>query len=96
MPEWLELVLQLWEASKDLPQACMPDFVKRLHKVYEVVKQIALVLKLLLFDDSNIEDLFYCASSWSKTCLFFCQQFLSLRPESVEDNSQHDLAGMAD
>ena len=74
----------------------MPDFVKRLHKVYEVVKQIALVLKLLLFDDSNIEDLFYCVPAWPKTCLFFCQLFLSLGPESVEDNSEHDLAGMAD
>ena len=45
--------------------------------------------------DSTIEDLFYRAPAWSKTCLLFCQQFLSLGLESVEDNSEHDLAGMA-
>ena len=49
-----------------------------------------------LYDDSNIEDLFYCASGWSKTCLFFYQQFLSLGLESVENDSEHDLTGMAD
>ena len=53
-------------------------------------------LKVLLYDDSTIEDLFYCIPAWSETCLFFCQQFLSLSLESVEDNSEHDLAGMAD
>ena len=28
--------------------------------------------------------------------LFFCLQFLSFGLESVEDNSEHDLDGMAD
>ena len=50
---------------------------------------------MLLFNDSTIEDLFYCAPAWFKTFLFFCQQFLSLDLESDEDNSEHDLAGMA-
>ena len=49
-----------------------------------------------LYDDSITEDLFYCAPVWSKTCLFFCQEFLSLGLESVEDNSEHDLAGITD
>ena len=44
----------------------------------------------------TIEDLFYCAPAWSKTCLVFCQQFLSLGLESVEDKLEHDLAGMID
>ena len=48
---------------------------------------------MLLYDDSTIEDLFYCAPAWPKTCLFFCQQFLSL--ESVVDDLEHNLAGMA-
>ena len=43
-------------------------------------------------DDSTIEDLFYCAPAWSKTCVFFRQQFLSLGLESVEANSEHHLA----
>ena len=60
----------------------MPDSVKCLFEVYEVVKQITLVLKVLLYDDSTIEDRFYCAPAWSKTFLFFCQQFLNLDLES--------------
>ena len=44
VPERLEPVLPLVEASEDLPQACMPDFVKHLLEVYEVMEQIALVL----------------------------------------------------
>ena len=51
---------------------------------------------MLLCDDLTIEDLFYCAVAWSKTCLFFCQQFISYGLKSVEDNSEHDLARMAD
>ena len=73
----------------------MPDSVKRLLEVCEIVKQIALVLYVLLYNDSTIEDLFYCVPAWSKTCLFFCQQVLSLGFESVEHNSKYDLAGMA-
>ena len=53
------------EASEDLRQACMPDFVKFLHEVYEVVEQILLMLYVLLSDDSAIEDLLCCAPAWS-------------------------------
>ena len=67
----------------------MPDSVKCLLEVYEVVKQITLVLFMLLNDDCTINDLFYCAPAWSKTCLFFCQQFLGLGLESAEDNLEH-------
>ena len=42
------------------------------------------------------EDLFYCAPARSKTCLFFCQQFLSLDIEQIKDNLEYDHAGMAD
>ena len=51
---------------------------------------------MLLYDDSTFEDLFYCAAVWSATCLFFCQQFLSLDLESVEDNAEHNLAEVPD
>ena len=66
------------EAFDDPPQACIQDTVTRLFEVYEVVEQIA-----------TIEGLFYCAPVWSITCLVFCQQFLTLGLESVEDNSEH-------
>ena len=74
----------------------MPDPVKRLLEVYEVVEQITLVLYVLLYDDMTIKDLFYCAPTWSKTSLLLCQQFFCLDFESVEDNSEHDLTWMAD
>ena len=35
------------DASEGLPQACMPDSVKRFLEVYEVVEQTALVTRLL-------------------------------------------------
>ena len=84
------------EASENLSQACIPDSVKLLLEVYEVVEQIALMLYVLLCNDLTSEDLFCCALAWSKNCLFFCQQFLSLGLESDENNSKLDHAGMAD
>ena len=74
----------------------MPDSVKRHFEVYEVLEQIALVLYVLLYDDSTVEGLFCCAPARSKTCFLFYQQFLSLGLESVRDNSEHDLTGIAD
>ena len=50
----------------------------------------------IFYDDSTIEHLYYCAPAWSETCLFCCQRFLSLGHESVENNSEHNLAGVAD
>ena len=49
----------------------MQDSVKCPLEVYKVVEQIALVLKVLLYDKLTIEDRFYCTPAWSKTCLFF-------------------------
>ena len=65
----------------------MPDSVKRLLEVYEGVEQITLMLQVLFYDDSTIEDLFCCAPAWSETRLLFCQQFLSFGLECVEDDS---------
>ena len=47
------------EACEDLPQACMSNSVKRIFEVCEVVKQTALMLHVLLYDESTTEDLFY-------------------------------------
>ena len=57
------------------------------------MKQIVLVLWVFLYVDATIEDLFYCAPAWSKTYLFFCQQFLSLGLESVEITRSMILLG---
>ena len=50
MPDWLKPSFLYVEASVDLAQACMPDSVKRLLEVYEVVEQIALVLQVFLYE----------------------------------------------
>ena len=50
---------------------------------------------MFLYDDSTIEGPLYYALVLSKSCLFFCRQFLSFGLESVEDYWEHDLAGMA-
>ena len=67
----------------------MPDSVKCLIEDNEVVEQISLMLQVLFYDGSTI------AQPRSKTGLFFCQQFLSLGVESIEDNSVQDFAGTA-
>ena len=52
---------------------------------------MALVLWVFLSNDSTIEDLLYCALAGSSA-----SRSSALAFESVEDNSEHDLAGMAD
>ena len=44
----------------------------------------------------EIEYLFCGAPSGSETCLLFCNDLFCLWLESVEDDLQHDLTGMAD
>ena len=61
-----------------MPQAWVPDSVRCLLEVNEVMAQIALMLQVLLYNDSKNEELFYCAPAWYKICLFFYSQFLSL------------------
>ena len=63
---------------------------------------------VLLYDDSIMEDLFYCAGprkpGLNPACFIYlfiylfilCQQFLSLGLGSIKENLEHDLAGMVD
>ena len=90
-----ELFLDV-EVTKDMPEAIVPHSVEGFRKVDEVVKQVPLVLYLFLDEDPAVEYLVHCALACSETCLFFCQQLLSLCFQSVEDHSEHNLAGMAD
>ena len=47
-------------------------------------------------ENSEVEDLFRGAASHSKACLFLCDDVFGLRFESVQDDLQHDFAGVAD
>ena len=72
--------------SHDLKQDFVPDTVKRLLKVSEIVDQVFLVKQVFFSDQSYIEDLLSGASPGPKSCLFFSQYF----------DSQHDLAWVTD
>ena len=50
---------------------------------------------MFLHQYSAGKDLFYCASACPKSSLFFSQVFFCLFLESVENDSEHDLAGVA-
>ena len=58
--------------------------------------QILLMLEVLFTQDSKVENLFCCASSGSEPSLFFSNYFFSLGFKPIQDDFQHDFAGMAD
>ena len=63
------------------PQSCMPNLSKAL-KVYEDMVEVLVVLEIFLIEDSYFED------PW----LFFSNDLLHLRLQSVQYDLQHDFA----
>ena len=74
----------------------MPYSVKGFFEIDEDMVQILLVLEVLFTHDSEVEDLFCGASSRSEPSLFFSNYFFSLGFKPIQDNFQHDFAGMTD
>ena len=74
----------------------MPYSVKGFFEIDEDMVQILLVLEVLFTQDSEVEDLFCGASSRSEPSLFFSNYFFSLGFKPIQDNFQHDFAGMTD
>ena len=58
--------------------------------------QTLLVMEVLFTQDSKVEDLFCGASSGSEPSLFFGNYFFSLGFKPIQDDFQHDFAGMND
>ena len=58
--------------------------------------QILLMLEVLFTQDSKVENLFYGASSGAEPNLFFSNNFFSLGFKPIQDDFQHDFAGMTD
>ena len=56
-------------------------------KIYEDMVHILLMLKVLLIEDSAVEDLFCGASPGSEPSLFFSNNLFSLGFEPVQDDS---------
>ena len=69
----------------------MPYPVECFFEIYEDMVQILLMLKVLLTQDSEVEDLFCGASHGSEPSLFFTNNQFSLGFEPVQDYSRHDF-----
>ena len=59
------------ESSGDMPEAIVLYPIECFLEVNEIVEQVPLVFQMFLNEDPTVEDLFHCAPSGSKTCLFF-------------------------
>ena len=74
----------------------MPYSVKGFFEINEHMVQILLILVGFFTQDSKVEDLFCGASSGSEPSLFFSNYFFSLGFKPIQDDFQHDFAGMTD
>ena len=72
------------------PQSYMPNPVKGLLEVYEDMVEFLLVLEIFLTEDSQVENLLCGAPSCSEACLFFSDNLLHLRFQSVQYDLLHD------
>ena len=61
----------------------MPYSVECLLEVHEEVVEVLLVLEVLLAQYPKVEDLLYCAASWSEAGLSLSDDLLHLRLQSV-------------
>ena len=74
----------------------MPYSVKGFSEINEDIVQILLMLEVLFTQDSKVEDLFCGASSGSEPSLFFSNYFFSLGFQPIQNDFQHDFAGLTD
>ena len=73
----------------------MPNPVEGLLEVYEDMVEVLLVLEIFLREDSLVKDLLCGAPSSSEACLFFSNDLLRLRLQSLQYDLQHDFAWVA-
>ena len=74
----------------------MPHPIEGLLVVYEHVVDVSLVLGVFFAKDPQVEDLFNSASALAESCLLFGDDLVCLWSESVQDDLQHDFAGVID
>ena len=64
--------------------------------MYEDIVEVLLVLEMFLTEDSWVEDLLCGVPSCSEACLFFSNDLLRLRLQSVQYDLQRDFAWVVD
>ena len=77
------------------PQSCISNLVEGLLEVYDMTN-VLLVLETSLTTDSQVKDLPCGAPSCSEACLFFSDDLLCLRLQSIKHDLQHGFARVAD
>ena len=77
-------------------QSCKPNPVKVPLEIYKDMVEVLLVLEIFLTEDPWVEDLLRGAPSRSEACLFFSNDLLRLRLQSVQYDLQHDIAWVTD
>ena len=65
------------------PQSCLPNPIESLLEIYGDMVEVLLVLKIFLTEDSWVDYLLGGAPPCSEACLFFSNDFLRLRLQSV-------------
>ena len=78
------------------PQSCMPNPDEGFLEVYEDMVEVLMVLEIFLTEDFYVKDLVRGAPSCSEACLFFSNDLLRLRLQSVQYDLQHDFAWVTD
>ena len=76
------------------PQSCMPNPVEDLLELYEDMVELLLVLEMFLTKDSKVEGLLCGAPSCSDACLFFDNDLLRLRIQSVQCDRQREVSAI--
>ena len=74
----------------------MPYPVEGFLEINNDMVQLLLMLEVLFTQDSEVEDLFRGASSGSESSLFFSSYLFGLGFKSIQDDFQHDFAGVTD
>ena len=64
--------------------------------INEDMVQILMMLEVLFTQDSKVEDVFCGAPSSTESSLFFSKYLFSLGFKPMQDDFQHDFAGMTD
>ena len=77
-------------------KGCIPYPVDGFLEISETLLGILLMLEVLFTQDSEVEDMFCCASSGFELGLFFSNYLFGFGSKYIQDDFQHDFARVTD